>query len=86
MNPPSPAYSATSASSVEEMFVVSLPLEGPPPVPPVDDSPRWHEETLTYLRALNAREEARMRDLESRGIHQVDAQGNILGMELPGRC
>jgi hypothetical protein len=41
--------------------------------------------TLTYLRALHAREEARMRDLESWGIHRVDAWGNVLGEQLPAR-
>ncbi|OEL27809.1 hypothetical protein BAE44_0011172 [Dichanthelium oligosanthes] len=85
MDPPSPASSVTSASSADEMFVVALHLEGPPLVPPLKYSPRWHEETLSYLHALNAREEARMRDLEFRGIHRVDAEGNVIGVQLPAK-
>jgi hypothetical protein len=83
MDPPSPSSTISSASASDEVVpVVSLP-NSPLPTKPSIDSPTWYKDMKLYLEALKASIEADRQARASQGIHLIETQCNIPGVQFP---
>jgi hypothetical protein len=84
MDPPSPSSTVSSASASDEVVpVVSLPISPSLPVKPSIDSPTWYRDMKLYAEALRTKIEADKRARASQGIHSIETQCNIPGVQFP---
>src|SRR5579883_1432275 len=84
MDPPSLSSTISSASASDEVVpVVSFPIGPPLPAKPLIDSPTWYRDVKLYAEALRAGIEVKRRARASQGIHSIETQCNIPGVQFP---
>jgi hypothetical protein len=84
MDPPSPSSTISSASASDEVVpTVSLPISPPRPDKPSIDSSTWYRDMKLYAEALRVSIEADKQARASVGIHSIETQCNIPGVQIP---
>jgi hypothetical protein len=83
MDPPSPSSTISSASASDEVRPAVILPDCPLPPKPSIDSPTWYRDMKFYAEALRAGIEADRQARASQGIHSIETQCNIPGLQFP---